>query len=383
MNSTTSSSVSRAASTSPDARTAIAEIAERLGPATAKIVCFFAAPTYDREALTAAIAEHFAGSTVIGCTTAGEFGPAGYQEGSLSAFALSEADFDVEVVRIDNLAHMEIDSGSVAMTSAMMRMRDRGRTVDADHCFSFLLVDGLSMREEALVSSLHLPLGDICQFGGSAGDDLHFERTQVFHGGRFHDDAAVVLLVHTELPFEVFRTQHFVETDKRMVITEADPLTRTVTEINAEPAAREYARQVGLEISELTPQVFATHPVLVKVGAETFIRSIARVNDDESLTFFCAIEAGNVLTVAKGVDLVKSLELMLDEVRGRVGAPQLTIGCDCILRSLEAKRCAIRDRVAEVLDQSQAVGFTTYGEQVGSMHVNQTFTGVMIGSGIA
>lgn len=381
MSFTTRSSVCRAASTSPDAGTAIAEIAEALDPSNAKIVCFFAAPTYDREALTAAIAEHFAGTAVIGCTTAGEFGPSGYREGSLSAFSFSEADYDVEVIRIDGLTHMELDSGSVAMASAMTRLRDRGRQVDRDHCFSFLLVDGLSMREEALVSSLHLSLEDIGQFGGSAGDNLCFEKTHVFHGGRFHDDAAVVMLVHTELPFEVFRTQHFIETNKRMVITEADPLTRTVTEINAEPAAREYARQVGLEISELTPQVFATHPVLVKVGAETFIRSIARVNDDESLTFFCAVETGNVLTVAEGVDLVESLELALDEVRGRVGDPAITIGCDCILRSLEAQRCELRERVAQVLDQNQAVGFTTYGEQIGSMHVNQTFTGVMIGSG--
>lgn len=383
MNHTTSSSVYRAASTSPDARTAIAELAELLDPATAKVVCFFAAPTYDREALTAAIAEHFAGVAVIGCTTAGEFGPSGYCEASLSAFALPEADFDVEVMRIDGLAHMGIDSGSMAMTSAIARLRDRGKTVDPDHCFSFLLVDGLSMREEALVSSLYLPLNGICQFGGSAGDDLRFEKTQVFHGGRFHDDSAVVLLVHTELPFEVFRTQHFVETDKRMVITEADPRTRNVTEINAEPAAREYAQQVGLEVSELSPQVFATHPVLVKVGDETFIRSIARVNDDESLTFFCAVATGNVLTVAKGANLVESLEAKLDEVRGRVGDPKLTIGCDCILRNLEAKRSSLLGRIAEVLDRSEAVGFTTYGEQIGSMHVNQTFTGVMIGKGPA
>ena len=31
-----------------------------------------------------------------------------------------------------------------------------------------------------------------------------------------------------------------------MVVTEADPATRIVTEINAEPAGREYARLVGL-----------------------------------------------------------------------------------------------------------------------------------------
>jgi hypothetical protein len=244
-----------------------------------------------------------------------------------------------------------------------------------------VLVDGLSMREEALVSSLYVAMDGIGLFGGSAGDNLDFGETLVFHGDRFHENAAVVALVHTELPFEVFRTQHFDETEARMVITEADPLTRIVTEINAEPAAEEYARAVGLQLDELTPQVFATHPVLLRVGGETFVRSIAKVNEDGSLSFFCAIEPGAVLTVARGGDLVASLEQALEDVRSRVGAPLLTIGCDCILRSLESQRDEVRDRVADVLDRFETVGFATYGEQFNAMHVNQTFTGVMIGRG--
>ena len=103
------------------------------------------------------------------------------------------------------------------------------------------------------------------------------------------------------------------------------------------------------------------------------------MNDDESLSFFCAIEAGNVLTVAKGIDLVGSLERAFEEVRDRVGEPLLTIGCDCILRSLETQRDEIREQVHGVLERNQTVGFATYGEQFDAMHVNQTFTGVMIG----
>ena len=287
--------------------------------------------------------------------------------------------FDVELVRLDGLKDMELHAGTGAMRSAIERMEGRGLSVDAEHCFAFMLVHGLSMREEALVSSLYVAMDGISLFGGSAGDNLDFGETLVFHGARFVAHAAVVALLRTKLPFEVFRTQHFDETEARMVITEADPLTRFVTEINGAPAADEYARAGGRELGELTPQVFATYPVLLRVGGETYVRSIAKVNDDGALSFFCAIEPGTVLTVAKGGDLVATLEEQLEAVRSRVGPPLLTMGCDCILRSLETQRDELREQVADVLERFETVGFATYGEQFNAMHVNQTFTGVMSG----
>lgn len=379
MDTQASTAVRRGASQAPDARAAIEELASQLTPQVGDLVVFFASPSYDRAELQDALNDRFDEQVVIGCTTAGEFGPTGYQEESLSGFTLSATEFDVELTLVPELADMELDRGTHVMQAAMNRMRSRGIEPTAEQCFAFLLVDGLSMREEALVSALHRPLGDIHLFGGSAGDNLDFGQTQIFVDGEFHHNAAVVALVHTELPFEVFRTQHFLDTDHKMVITEADVQNRIVTEINGAPAAREYASVVGLELDELTPQVFAAHPVLVRVGGENYVRSIAKVNEDGSLSFFCAIEAGNVLTVAQGEDLVGSLERSFEGVRERVGEPLLTIGCDCILRSLEMQRAEIRGQVAEVLNRNRAVGFATYGEQFDAMHVNQTFTGVMIG----
>jgi len=77
-----------------------------------------------------------------------------------------------------------------------------------------------------------------------------------------------VTLFETTLPFVLFQTQHFAPTDTRLVITESDCASRTVTEINGGPAAEEYARAVGLEISELNPQIFAAYPVMLKIGGD-------------------------------------------------------------------------------------------------------------------
>ena len=66
---------------------------------------------------------------------------------------------------------------------------------------------------------------------------------------------------------------------------------------------------ISMEVSGLTALIFATHPVVVRIGGQYFVRSVAFVAEDESLQFFCAIdEEGVVLTIAKGVDMVENLQ---------------------------------------------------------------------------
>ena len=57
--------------------------------------------------------------------------------------------------------------------------------------------------------------------------------------------------------------------------------------------------------------------------------------------------------------------------------------CDCILRSLEIVESGLTDRVGDILAANNAVGFNTYGEQFCGVHINQTLTGVALGSGAA
>ena len=57
----------------------------------------------------------------------------------------------------------------------------------------------------------------------------------------------------------------------------------------------------------------------------------------------------------------------------------MIIGCDCILRRLEMERKEVKSAISDILLRNKVVGFSTYGEQYNSMHVNQTFTGVAIG----
>ena len=97
------------------------------------------------------------------------------------------------------------------------------------------------------------------------------------------------------------------------------------------------------------------------------------------MTFFSAIDEGLVFRVARGVDLVANLKRAFADLSSEIGAPQLIIACDCILRNLEITNSGIKETVGELMCENNAVGFSTYGEQIDGVHVNQTLTGIAIG----
>jgi hypothetical protein len=366
-------------------RQAVAELYHHIGGPDIAFAVVFCSPQYDLDAVAEALRDYFGPTPVFGCTTAGEIAPFGYISGGLCGIGFPREDFAVAATLIDDLANFELAT-AIDRTRAVIAEHDRAATTafgeDAAlaRSFALLLVDGLSVREEQVLSALATPLGDIPLVGGSAGDDLNFRRTWIYYGGRFVTNAAALLLIATRRRVSVFKTEHFLDTGSKVVVTGANPAARIVTELNAEPAAREYARIVGLSDTELSPGTFAAHPLMVRVGGLYHVRAIQKVNPDQSLTFFCAIDEGLVLTVAKSVDVVHDLEALFARIKEELGEPDLIIGCDCVLRNIEIEQQQLKGVVSELLVRNGVIGFCTYGEQFHSMHVNQTFTGVAIGS---
>jgi len=372
----------KGASTASDPSVAADELFEQIYDPEAALTIVYCASTYDLDALGSALHARFGDSPMIGATTAGEITPLGYIDGSLTGVSIKGAGLRSASVRIDELGAFQLTDGDGAARKALEEL-GVDPAEDGSSMFGFLLVDGLAMQEEMLVSSLYRNLGETQLFGGSAGDGTSFGSTWIYHEGRFRTDSAVFTLIHSDYPFRVFKTEHFVPAGEKMLVTDGIPAKRIVTEINGEPAAQEYARAIGIGVDELTPTVFSTHPVVVRVGGKNYVRSIQKADEDGSLTFFCAIDVGIVLTLAEGVDIVENLREAFAALRSEIGRPGLVLGCDCILRNLELKEHGLIDEVSEVMIENNVIGFSTYGEQFNGMHVNQTFTGVAIGMGSA
>jgi hypothetical protein len=360
---------------------AVSSLRNQIWQSNLEFVIFFASPDFDRGDLAHALATEFPGVNVIGCTTAGEITPDGYKEGTLTGLSFSSDHFKVKASLIPVLQSFAMEDAEQIVHETLEGL---GLSIPSaksvpSHAFAMLLVDGLSKQEEVVVSSLNRFLDPVPLFGGSAGDGMSFGRTWVYCHGAFHEDAAILTVFHTSRPFKVFKLNHFHPTDRKMVVTEADPHERLVMEINAEPAAPAYAQMVGLEAQELSPLIFAAYPVVVKVGGEYHVRAIQKVEADGSLRFYCGIDEGLVLTVAKGEDIAVNLSKNLKKLEDQLGSVDMILGFDCFLRRLEAEQKQKTQEVSAVFVKHKVVGFCTYGEQFHSMHVNQTFTGVAIG----
>lgn len=351
----------------------VGHLAQALGDGLA-FVALFVSPEADFAAVMAGTLR-FGDAVVVGCTTAGEIGAQGYAEGSIMAIGLSRQDFVAAPILIPDLG--QLDGPGLVRDTVRARTALVAQEPGWSQEFAFLLVDGLSVREDALVSTLAAGLGPVPLFGGSAGDGSRFQETFVALGDRVHRNAAVLCMIRTACEVQVFSLDHLRPSEKRMVVTEADPARRIVRQINAEPAAREYARMLGKDPEQLSAFTFAAHPVVVRFGGAHHVRAIQRMLDNGDLVFFSAIDEGLVLTLADAEDMSQHLERELSRItKGR--SPEAIWACDCILRRLEAEEKQQVRALSEVMRRNRVVGFSTYGEQINGLHVNQTMTGVAI-----
>ncbi len=372
--------IRRAQSCATDVREAAREFHAAVTQPDMALVIFFCSSAYDLEVLADEMRQLFAGVQVVGCTTAGEIGPAGYQDHSLTGASFPAGSFNAVSGRLEHLQRFEIAKGQAFTQELLQKLDSEAPQADADNSFALLLIDGLSAREEPVARALQSALDGRPMVGGSAGDGVKFGHTYVYFKGCFHADSAVLTLVSTRLPFKPFKTQHFIATEERLVVTEADAARRIVKEINGLPAAQEYARILGIDARDLGPLRFAASPVVVLIDGTNYVRSVQKANPDGSLTFFCAIENGLVFRVAKGVNVLENLEQTFTGIRAEIGPPQLVLACECILRKLEISQSQLKDSVGEVFQRNSTVGFNTYGEQFQGVHVNQTLVGIAIGA---
>jgi len=360
---------------------AVAQIAAAIEGVTLAGGLVFCSYRYDRDKLAAALAGLMPESPLFGCTSAGEVGARGYDSDSIVFIGFPADTFDLTVLPFADLDRFEPEQARKAVRQTAAQARDRAHRKlgeDLSHV-AMVLVDGLSHREELLTMTAQEALGEIDLVGGSSGDGLTFSDTGVFFDGQFHRDAAVIGLLSSSRAMHVFSANHYSPGAERMVITEANAETRTVFEINAAPAAEEYMRLVGEPGGSLDMSFCASHPLMVRTGGAYHVRSIQSVNPDGSITFYCAIDRGVVMTIGEHKDRIAQMQEAFAGAGAKVGEIDHVIAFDCVLNRIDAQSRQLGHQVAGLYEDNRVVGFNTYGEQFRAAHVNQTFTGLVVG----
>lgn len=346
-----------------DPQDAAAEALRRIELAECAFVLAFAQNCAALEALDRAVG---ARAPVYGCVGGGQITPEGYESGALLALGFPRVHFRAAAA----LARPLAQTGLADAAEAARRAEEALERPSGWSCLGLLISDGASQKEDILAAALGVALEGVPVFGGSAGGEAG--RGCVLAEGAVHADAALALLVATDLGWRGVGFDHFRPGPARIVVTGAEPEQRLLTEINGAPAAQEYARLVGVPLLDLDPGVFARNPLLARARDSSHVRAIQGVAANGALALLSPVDEGLVLTLGRSDDMLDAARAAFADL-GRV---DFVLGFDCVLRRLQIEQAGLTAPMSKILRDHRVLGFNTLGEQHHGMHVNQTFVGV-------
>ncbi len=298
-----------------------------------------------------------ANKNIVLCSTSGEYTPQGYKNGEITGF-----EYNLNEAEIVEILHPPIKS------SSMLKMAYE-KVENNPNAFMLLLNDGLSGMEESVITTLYFIDKDFKILGGSAGDNLKFEKTFIYIGNQLV--SSVALFFNTKTKTQIIKENIYIPTDKKLLITEADTINRTVKTFDNIPASTAYAKALGIKEDQLQ-NYFSNHPLgKMYKNNEVFIASPMKVNPDKSITFYCQIIPNTFLYVLNPIDPIAKIKDTFKLIEFK---PSSLFVINCILRSLKFQKENLWTSIdKEILKNcANTSGFISYGEQYYKNHVNQT-----------
>jgi hypothetical protein len=380
-----STGLSVAHARSADAKQIARELVEQLGAETPALVLFFVSSKLAFADVAKAVAEAFPASLTVGCTTCGEIGPEGCSVGRVSALALA-APLRARAVLLEQVAELKYERYVEAIDVLIAQLLDADGSTLAQRPDDFVflsLTDGLSGTEELLLAALAGAASKVPLVGGSAADDFEFKATQVALGERVSTGSAVLLLLEPNRPFAAFHLNHYTHAGAPIVVTEADPARRLVSRLDGYPAIPFLAKLVGVDEQRLRDDPFGTLGARqavfgFEVGPETFMRSVMSIVGEDLLMGGSLEEGALIYPMAAG-DVVDATREGLARALERVPDPEGLLLFNCGGRIWEAAARGLISALAAAMQPIPAAGFTTYGEQFGTVQINHTLTGLVFG----
>ncbi len=358
--------------------TAAAAAAIAAGRSDTALTVVFATANHDLAILASDLAARGV-ERVIGASTGRVISAGGFEPAGIVGFHLPAGRFAAADTVFEDVASMGLPELRARVHQLQLELG--GAPGGAfEHRFALLLVDAESRCEEWLTAVLGMELNGVPLIGGSAGD-LYFNpfghppgSTRLLYHGSAKRGAAILCLVASASPVIAYCHNHYMPSDKKFVITDADPARRLVREIDGRPALAVYAAACGFRRPPRESRDFAPFPLMIRIGGHYYPRGMQRIDSDGALEFACALEPGLVVALAKPGDMVASLEALFATMRHRIGAPELVIGVDCAARTAYMERQGLSKGIEALLREHAVTGFSSLGEQFNTIHANNSFT---------
>jgi hypothetical protein len=348
---------------------AVKDIKLQLETIDPRVIVFFSSSHFDKDEVCHLMKENFKTSDVFGCTTSGEIVSGKMLKNSIVAMALT-SDI-IEDAKVEVIEHLN-NKNEVKKVFAKFDNYYGESVSSSDYSkyFGIVLIDGLSGSEEMIMDKI----GDLTNnlfIGGSAGDDLKFEKTYVFANGKAYGNAAVLVLLKPKSSFDIIKTQSFKLIDKKLVATKVNEINREVIEFNDMPAVKAYAQAIGVPEDKVA-EYFMSHPVGLVIDDDIFVRSPQQTKGNR-IIFYCSILEGTEVSLLESTNIVEDTRNAIKNKIKEMGRISGIINFNCILRTLELEKKNQTEDYGKVFSEIPTIGFSTYGEEYLG-HINQTAT---------
>lgn len=338
---------------------------------TPSLIIFFA-PVEIFEKVASLIAEFFPLSQSMGTTACFTYNPEGCFYNSVSVFALNGLNCSLNVIEEINRFPMKYESRVKTAYNNLC-------SVDNTLCLSF--TTAFSLSEELALETLNsvcTPL-NIQIIGGTAAttqENILNGRTNTYVSlnGKVYENSCVFgFLNFGNRKFHIYKENIFKPTEMFLNVTSVDVQHRIVHTFNNRPAAAVLAETIGCSVEELTTKT-EEYKIGRIAGNEIYISSIDKILDDKSISFHSRIYNNIKVAILKTGNYRNINEAVFNQITEDIPNPSFAFMVQCHDRTIFYKNQNYLEEFSQLAAKKlvKLAGFTSYGEQIGNLHVNDT-----------
>lgn len=335
-----------------------------------KLILFFS-PVEKFEEYSALIHQKFPESICMGATTM-----VAWSRGSADKRTLKVVGIESGIQCSAGVLE-DIDRYPLKYADRVRKCVDEVKNTKNTICLEF--TTALLCAEESVLTALNTVLSDenIPVFGGSAGDEGTAKATKVSLNGKVCERGCVFAIIHNEGgAIKVFRENIYSpKTGNILTATKVDSRTRTVFEYDNQPAAKVFARELGVSESQIKSYI-DTNPVGRIVGNEMYITANCAVTPEKGMVYHARIYNNSKVMVLKPDNYREIIQKTVQRIKKEIPRPSFSIVCHCLARTILFEKEGYVSEYSGILDTTLGnyIGFSGYGEQYGTQHFNQTMT---------
>lgn len=280
----------------------------QLGTQNADIIITFISTIFEQEEVIKGIRSVMKNPPLIGCSSAGSILTSGSFKSSVSVFTINSDSISFSYGMADEIEKNPRLAGHKATMNASRSIKN---TVKKQ--LYIMLYNGLSGNGTDILRGAQEVIGTSFPIiGGSAIDDLYFQKTYQYFGNNIYTDSIIGLLIGGNITIGIGKSSGWLPIGQRHRITKAKH--NVIKEIDKKIAVEIYEEYFEKTFEEFKKEGIAklgiNYPLGIKGKKDYLIRTPIKVEDNGSLVLNAEISEGEEISL-----MIGDKNMVLDSVK--------------------------------------------------------------------